>query len=94
MTLLLAAALALPYTAALACGYCIEDRVAAALKGAGAADGTSRVALPDAACSLAFDPSRASLDAVVATVNRPLANPGLSVVPLRVIDAGGKLREP
>ena len=123
---------ALSATTALACGYCIEDRVAAvydqkvvdaaargqrtvaffsvegdvrddaasrravgaALKAAGAADGSSRVALVNAACSMAYDPSRTSLDAVVAAANRPLASRGLALAPLRVIDAGGKLREP
>ena len=117
---------------ALACGYCIEDRVAAvydqavvdaaarghrtvaffsiegelrddpaskrvvgaALKAAGAADGSARVALVNAACSMAYDPSRTSLDAIVAAANRPLASHGLALAPLRVIDAGGKLREP
>jgi hypothetical protein len=117
---------------AAACGYCIEDRVAAvydqqvvdgsklqhrtiaflsiegsvrddaaskralvsALKRAGAAEGTARVALASAACSLAFDPSRTSLEQVVATANRGLAAQRLVLAPLRVIDAGGKLREP
>ena len=123
---------ALAATAALACGYCIEDRVAAvydqkvvdaaarghrtvaffsiegdvrddaaskrvvgaALKAAGAADGSPRVALVNAACSMAYDPARTSLEAVVAAANRPLAARGLTLAPLRVIDAGGKLREP
>lgn len=118
--------------AALACGYCIEDRVAAvydqevvdaaarahrtvaffsiegdlrddadskravgvALEAAGAVDGSSRMALENAACSMAYDSSRISLDAVVAAANRPLASRGLALAPLRVIDAGGKLREP
>lgn len=123
---------ALSAMTALACGYCIEDRVAAvydqkvvdaaarghrtvaffsiegdvrddaaskralgaALKAAGAADGSPRVALVNAACSMAYDPSRTSLDAIVAAANRPLAAHGLALAPLRVIDAGGKLREP
>jgi hypothetical protein len=123
---------ALCATAALACGYCIEDRVAAvydqnvvdaaalghrtvaffsiegdvrddaaskravgaALKAAGAADGSARVALVNSACSMAYDPSRTSLGAVVAAANRPLASHGLALAPLRVIDAGGRLREP
>jgi hypothetical protein len=127
-----ALALALPSAAALACGYCIEDRVAAvydqavvdgsknghrtvaffsiegsvrddaaskravlaALQGAGAARGSARVALSNAACSLAFDPSRTSLDKVVVSANRGLVRHGLTLAPLRVIDAGGKLREP
>jgi len=117
---------------ALACGYCIEDRVAAvydqkvvdaaarghrtvaffsiegevrddaaskravgaALRAAGAAGGSSRVALVNAACSMAYDPSRTSLEAVVTAANRPLASRGLALAPLRVIDAGGRLREP
>lgn len=123
---------ALSAMTALACGYCIEDRVAAvydqkvvdaaarghrtvaffsiegdvrddaaskrvvgaALKAAGAADGSPRVALVNAACSMAYDPARTSLDAVVAAANRPLAAHGLALAPLRVIDAGDKLREP
>ena len=117
---------------ALACGYCIEDRVAAvydqqvvdtsarghrtvaffsiegevrddaasrravgaALHAAGAARGSARVALASSACSMAYDASRTSLDAVVAAANRPLASRGLALAPLRVIDPGGKLREP
>ena len=68
--------------------------VRSALQAAGAAEGTPRVALANAACSMAFDPSRVSLERVVAAANRPLAAQGLTLAPLRVIDAGGKLREP
>jgi hypothetical protein len=127
-----ALALTLGSAAAMACGYCIEDRVAAvydqnvvdgskhaqrtvaflsiegsvrddaaskravlaALKVAGAARGSARVVLANAACSLAFDPARTSLDKVVASANRGLAGRGMTLAPLRVIDAGGKLREP
>ena len=130
--LAIATVLALSGMNAAACGYCIEDRVAAvydqkvvdrsrashrtvaflsiegsvrddaasrrafiaALQRAGAADGSARVALPNAACSLAFDPARTSLDKVVAAANRGLAGQGVVVAPLRVIDAGGKMREP
>ena len=127
-----ALALSLSGAAAFACGYCIEDRVAAvydqevvdastrghrtvgffsiegdvrddaatrqavaaALKAAGAAAGSPRIALANSACSMAYDPSRTSLDKIVAAANRPLAARGLALAPLRVIDAGGKLREP
>ena len=129
---LTAAMLALSSAAAFACGYCIEDRVAAvydqkvvdassrghrtvgffsiegdvrddastkeavaaALKAAGAAAGSPRIALANSACSMAYDPARTSLAKVVAAANRPLASRGLALAPLRVIDAGGKLREP
>jgi hypothetical protein len=47
-------------------------------------------------CSARAQPTeaRASLDKVVAAANRGLAGQGVVVAPLRVIDAGGKLREP
>jgi hypothetical protein len=117
---------------AFACGYCVEDRVAAvydhdavegalaqrrnvaffgiegevagteasrralvsAVEKAGGIKGTSRVALENAAISVAYDPARTTLDSLTARANRPLAAKGLTLSPLRVIDEGGKLREP
>ena len=127
----LALALACAATWASACGYCIEDRVAAvydhevvegaiakqrhvaflsieggaaneatrravvsALEATGALKRTARVALPQAACSVAFDPARTSLDGLVARANRTLAAKHITLAAVRVIDGGGKLREP
>ena len=128
-----AAALAAAFSGgAIACGYCIEDRVAAvydhdAVEGAlakhryvaffavegylvendaarrtlvsavekgGGLKGTARVALENAAISVAYDPARTSLTALAAAANKPLAARGLVLAPLRVIDEGGVLREP
>ena len=115
-----------------ACGFCIEDRVAAvydhdvvagaiaqrrhvaffalegplaaneasrraivtALEAAGALPGTTRVALENAACSVAYDPRRTSLATLVKRANKPLAARGLALATLRMIDAGGILKEP
>ena len=127
----LAALLAAATTLGIACGFCIEDRVAAvydhavvkaalaerrhvaflalegpiagnealrravvaALESAGAVPGTARVASENAACSAAYDPKRTSLAALVKRANRPLAAQGLKLVVLRMIDAGGILKE-
>jgi hypothetical protein len=115
-----------------ACGYCIEDRVAAvydqpavdralarrhnvaflgiegnavdadatraartALESVKGVDKGSALAKPEnAAIAVAYDPAVTSLDALVARANKPLATRGLSLAALRIIDAGGKLREP
>ena len=129
---LLAALVAGAATPAAACGFCIEDRVAAvydqtliestlaqgrhvaffalegtvkadeatrraivtALESAGALPGTARVALENAACSVAYDPRRTSLAAFVKRANKPLAARGLALATLRMIDEGGILKEP
>ena len=127
----LLASLATAAPLAMACGVCLEDRVAAvydhevveaavgkqrhvvflaiegpahdaasrraiaaALEGGGALKGTARVALESASCSAAFDPSRTSMQALIARANKPLAARGVSLAALRVIDGGGKLKEP
>jgi hypothetical protein len=124
--------LALSAATALACGYCIEDRVAAvydqalvdqalarhhhvAFLGieAGAVDESATGAVrrvlesvpgidkrslhakaENAAVAVAYDPARTSLARVVASANGPLARRGITLAALRVIDEGGKLREP
>ena len=126
------ASLATAAPLAMACGYCIEDRVAAvydhrvveaavaghrhvaflaiegavvqgeasrrvvaaALESAGTTPGTARVALDNGACSVAFDPARTSLAALVERGNRALRGKGMTLAALRVIDDGGKLKEP
>jgi hypothetical protein len=118
--------------AAFACGYCVEDRVAAvydhdAVEGAiaqhrhvaffgiegdianapasrralvaaveqgGGVKGSARVAIENAAISVAYDPARVTLAALTTSANKPLAAKGLTLSPLRLIDEGGKLREP
>ena len=127
---MLAFGLACSASWASACGYCIEDRVAAvydhqmvegaveaaprriplieggvadevtrravigALEATGASKRTARVALPPAACSVAFDPARISLEGLVSRANRRLAPKHIILAALRVVDGGGKLREP
>jgi hypothetical protein len=128
----LAALLAAASALASACGFCVEDRVAAvydhegvgsaiaqrqhvaffalegplasnpasrraivaALESAGALPGTARVAVENAACSAAYDPRRTSLAELAKRANKPLAARGLTLVVLRMIDAGGALKEP
>lgn len=51
-----------------------------------------RVSLEFAACSAAFDPARASVEAIVAEVNRRLAGRGLVVSPLRAGIGGASAR--
>jgi copper chaperone CopZ len=51
-----------------------------------------RVSLEFAACSAAFDPARASLETIVAEVNRRLAGRGLAVAPLRIGTGGSSPR--
>ena len=117
---------------AAACGFCIEDRVAAvydspmiesavakhrhvaflaadgevgldaqaqralvkALEGAGAVKGATRIAGENAACAVVFDPRRTSLAQLVAAGDKALAASHRKVTALRIIDDGGKLREP
>jgi hypothetical protein len=129
---LLAALAAAAAATAFACGFCIEDRVAAvydsatiegalakhrhvaflamdgeialdpqaqraltkALEGAGAVRGATRVAGENAACAVVFDPKRTTLAQLVAAGDRALASRHRKVTALRIIDDGGKLREP
>ena len=64
--------------------------VRAALAAATGVDrGTVRVSVENASCSAAFDPARASVETIVAEVNRRLARRGLAVASLR-IGGGGK----
>lgn len=51
-----------------------------------------RVSLEFAACSAAFDPARASVEAIVAEVNRRLAGRGPVVSPLRAGIGGASAR--
>ena len=127
-----ALALALAAPAALACGVCVEDRVAAvfdnavvdsamashrhvaffgvegslpataasrraileALYAAGAARGTGRVSLESASASASYDPRATNLAKFQASAGKRLAAQGLTLTALRVIDAGGVLKEP
>jgi len=129
---IVAALAAAAATAALACGFCIEDRVAAvydspmieaavakhrhvaflavdgeialdaaaqkalaqALEGAGAIRGATRMAAENAACAVVFDPRRTTLSQLVAAGDKALASRHRRVTALRIIDDGGKLREP
>jgi hypothetical protein len=118
-------------TTALACGFCVEDKVAAvydhalvsralgaghhvafcgiegvvtgraaqrgeitrALDGVAGVDrGSVRVSLVHATLSFAFDPARAPLPAVLRAARRPLAERGLTLVPLRVMDRTARLK--
>jgi hypothetical protein len=129
---LLAAALALAASPASACGYCVEDRVAAvydhevveaakarkgavaffaveggpsagaaarralvaALESAGGIKGSARVALENAACSVAYDPARVSPAQIAARAGKPLAAKGIALTALRVTGGDGELRQP
>lgn len=123
--------LALPGTAAVACGYCVEDKVAAvyddavvtqalgrkhyvaffALDGAltpddgtrralaalaqsarGADKDGVRVSVESAALSVAFDPQRVPLAEMQRALARKFAAKKLTVLPLRVLEAPGKLK--
>ena len=115
-----------------ACGFCIEDRVAAvwdspaieaaiashrhvaflavdgdialdgaaqkaltkAFEGAGAIRGGTRIAAENAAAAVVFDPRRTTLASLVAAGDKALAPRHRKVTALRIIDGGGKLREP
>ncbi len=117
---------------AYACGFCVEDRVAAvydhavveaataqhravaffavegdlkpdaasrralvaALEAGGGIRGSARVALENAACSIAYDPARVSLAQLTARAGKPLAARGLTLAALRVTDRLGELKEP
>jgi hypothetical protein len=56
----------------------------AALEGSGADQRSARVALPSAACSVAYDPARISLAELSARANKALAGRGLKLGPLRM----------
>jgi hypothetical protein len=56
--------------------------------------GSARAKADNAAVAVTFDPAVTSLREVVAAANRPLARRGVTLSALRVIDGGGKLREP
>jgi len=128
----LAAVAAAAAATALACGFCVEDRVAAvydsatiegaiakhrhvaflavdgeialdarsrraltkALEGAGAVKGATRIAGENAAYAVVFDPKRTTLAQLVAAGDKALAPSRRKVTALRIIDDGGKLREP
>jgi len=69
----------------------IERRtLSAALEGAGAVRGSTRLSLTDRACSIVYDPRRTDLRRLVIAAGAA----GVSLTPLRIIDEGGKLREP
>jgi len=128
---LAALALGLSTTTVFACGFCVEDRLAAvydhelvgralgarhhvafcgiegvvagraAQRGqirraldaiAGVDRGSVRVSLEHATVSFAFDPARAPLPAVLRAAQRTLADRGLSLIPLRVMDRADRLR--
>jgi hypothetical protein len=129
---LLAAFLAAAAAPAVACGFCIEDRVAAiydqalvdsalaqhrhvaffalegaakpdqatrravlaALNASGAVRGSARLSLENAACSIAYDPAQTDLARIASAAGGVLASRGLVLIPLRIIDEGGRLREP
>ena len=65
-----------------------------ALYASGAAKGSARVSLESASVSAAFDPARTSVARLGDDAGRRLAGKGLALTPLRVIDAGGVLKEP
>ena len=128
-TAALALALFLPLAAG-ACGFCIEDRVAAvydqatvekamkekrhvaffglegesasltartvtaAFEAGGAQRGATRVSLADHACAVVYDPRQTSLERVAASAGRALGTRGVTLTALRVIDEGGKLKDP
>jgi hypothetical protein len=117
--------------AAHACGFCLEDKVAAvydqalvdaarargrsvvffAIEGSprleeatrravlaalvrpGTTRATARVSLESAAGSVAYDPGRTDPAKLAASADRALAPLALTLTPLRVIDAAGKLSE-
>jgi hypothetical protein len=129
---IMAALAAAAAATALACGFCVEDRVAAvydstsieaamaghrhvaflgvdgetaldaqtqralvkALESAGAVRGATRVAGENAACAVFYDPKKTTLERLLAAAGRALAPQHRSVKALRIIDGGGKLREP
>ena len=125
--------LALQATTAFACGFCVEDKLAAvydhelvgralgarhhvafggiegvvagrdAQRGdiaraldaiAGVDRGSVRVSLEHATVSFAFDPARALLPTVLRAAQRKLADRGLILVPLRVMDRAARLKAP
>jgi hypothetical protein len=65
----------------------------AALEGGGGDRRTARVALPSAACSVAYDPARISIAQLAARANKALAGQGLTLGPLRVTSENDGLVE-
>ena len=65
-----------------------------ALYASGGVKGTARVSLESASASAAFDPRKTSLADFQAKAAKRLAPKGLALTALRVIDDGGKLKEP
>jgi hypothetical protein len=128
----MAIGLAFAAPCAYACGFCVEDRVAAvydhavveaatarhravaffavegdlkpgaasqralvaALEAGGGIRGSARVAVENAACSIAYDPARVSLADLTTRAGRVLGAKGLALAPLRVTDRHGELKEP
>jgi hypothetical protein len=112
---------------ALGCGYCVEDKVAAAYdhavvakalgsgrhvaflhvdgaparkaleqalaRTAGIERGTARISADLLTVSFAYDPRRATLGAIHAALEKRLAPYGASLLPFRVIDKPGQLKE-
>jgi hypothetical protein len=126
-----ALALALQAATAFACGFCVEDKLAAVydheqvgralgarhhvafcgIEGVvagrdgqrtdivraldaipGVDRGSVRVSLEHATVSFAFDPGRAPLPTVLRAARRTLADRGLTLVPLRVMDRPARLK--
>jgi hypothetical protein len=63
------------------------------LEGGGGDRRTARVALPSAACSVAYDPARISTAQLAAHANKALAGRGLTLGPLRVTSENDGLVE-
>jgi hypothetical protein len=70
-----------------------QRAVLAALEAAGGVRGTGRVDLASGACSIAFDPARTRLAALVAAADRKLAARHIVLKALRVTGPGGALKE-
>jgi len=69
--------------------------VRGALEGVRGVDkGTALARAENAAIAVTFDPAVTSADKVVAAANKPLARKGIALAALRIIDQGGKLRDP
>jgi hypothetical protein len=70
-----------------------QRAVLAALEAAGGVRGTGRVDLASGACSIAFDPARTRLSALVASADRRLAARHIALKAVRVTGPGGALEE-
>jgi len=68
--------------------------ILAALEAGGGVRGSARVALENAACSIAYDPSRTKLASLIAKADRLLAARGITLKALRVTGPDGGLKEP